>query len=410
MANTRDRGSAGLRAGEVMTTVLAAAVIFLLGAAAPARAQQPDQPTDLRWLPYLGCWQPLTGPEPAPGDTTQTPLVCVIPALGSSGVTVAVDSDNQYARPRLVEATGEHRAVTRDGCTGWESAEFSALGNRVYLTASYTCPGSVERTSTELMALTQAGEWLDVKGAAVHGVPVGVRVLRYRFAAGGSAAENARQATARPLILDDVVEAVHHVEPAVVEAWLVEEEQGFDLTGTRLISLAREGVPGRVTDVMVALSNPKVFAFDLSGHSATRRPPEPAALDQGYESPRGYARPWDCYSPYSWYCQTPYGWGYSPYGYRTGYRYGPGDGYYPRGGVVVVVQNARPPHGQMVVGSGYVRGGSGNGSVGTAHPRQVESGARPNPGSSGAPGPPPSSTGSSGGGGAPAGRTAHPKP
>jgi hypothetical protein len=436
--------------------VLAAAVAFalLVVAAAPVRAQQQDQQTDPGWQAYLGCWQPISGPQQPPGDTSQVPLVCVIPAPSSVGVDVATVSGGQIVSRQLVEATGEHRAVNRDGCTGWESAAFSSLGSRVYLTAEYTCPGNIKRTTSELMALTPDLEWIDVKGAAVRGIPVGVRVLRYRPAEKGAdvpsdlawavegegmATATARQAAAQPIIVDDVVEAVHHVEPAVVEAWLVEEHQGFALTGRQLLALKHEGVPARVLDVMVAASYPSVFAFNVATNRPERRAPQPLTPDESYGRRPAYGwgtgSPFGCFSPFAWNCYSPYGWGYyspyfmsSPYGYYSPYGYWGGYGYYPAGGVVVVSggggQAAR--HGRMVVGSGYTQGGAAGGAtVGTAHPSERSPGTGQvyrSRGQSGASSPPPSpppsskpapapSSGSSGrSSGTPTGRTAHPRP
>ncbi len=412
----------GLAAG------LALAAAFL-GAAVPAGAQQQAQ-TDPRWQAWLGCWQPVSGPARVAGDTTSVPLVCVVPSPGSAGVDVVAVSGGRIASRDLVEATGAHRDVAREGCTGWESADFSSDGSRVFLAAEYTCPGDIKRATSEIMAITPEGEWLDVRGATVKGLPAGVRALRYQPARPGTAvpadlawavqgqgtmaSSTAREAAGAPLAAGDVVEAVHHLDPAVVEAWLVEDGQGFDLSGGQLVLLKKEGVPGRVTDVMVALSYPGVFAFNVSNHQATRREPRPVGVDGYYGHPPmyglGYASPWGCYSPYSWDCYSPYGWGYyspyyySPFGYYSPYGTWAGYGWYPAGGVVVVPggggQVAR--HGRMVIGRGYT-GGSATGTSG--HPQSREA-----PRSSGSGGSPSSSSGDRGSSSSGSGRTAHPKP
>ena len=361
---------------------------LLLVAAAPARTQLPQSApqVDPRWEAWLGCWQPMSGPAKVAGDTTSAPLVCVIPAVGSAGVDVATIADGKVVTRERIEATAEQRTVTRDGCSGWESAQFAAQGQRVFLTAEYTCPGDLKRTTDELMAITPDGEWLDVRGAAVRGLPEGVRVLRYRQAPGSAAVPSdlawalqgsamavstAREAAEAPPETDDVVEASHRLSARIVEAWLVEEGEGFALDARQLGQLKSAGVPDRVIDVMIALSYPKVFAIDLASHSGQRRAPEPGTYDRrpsmyglGYDSPFG------CYSPYSWDCNSPYGWGYyspyfsSPYGYYSPYGYWSGYGFYPSGGVVVVAggggQVAR--HGQMMIGRGYTAGAAGQGA------------------------------------------------
>jgi hypothetical protein len=189
------------------------------------------------------------------------------------------------------------------------------------------------------------------------------------------AVSTARDAAGAPPEPDDVVEASHHVAPGVVEAWLVEEGEGFALDARGLEHLKQAGVSDRVIDVMVALSYPKVFAIDLASHSGERRAPEPGGyMRRPNVYGLGYDSPFGCYSPYSWDCYSPYGWEYyspyfsSPYGYYSPYGYFSGYGFYPGGGVIVVSggggQVAR--HGRMVIGRGYTKGGAGQ----TASPRR----------------------------------------
>ena len=439
MRESRTRRVAGVVAGREVLAGLALAAAFL--AAVPAGAQQQAQ-TDPRWQAWLGCWQPVSGPTRVAGDTTTVPLVCVVPSPGSPGVDIVAVAGGRIVTRDLVEATGQHRDVTREGCTGWESADFSSDGSRVFMSAEYTCPGNIKRATSEVMAITPEGEWLDVRGATVKGLPAGVRALRYQAAKPGTsvpsdlawavqgegamASSTAREAAGQPLVAGDVVEAAHHLDAAVVEAWLVEEGQGFDVSGAQLVQLKRDGVPGRVTDVMVALSYPGVFAFNVSNHQATRREPQPTVGGYYGHPPvygMGYASPWGCYSPFSWDCYSPYGWGYyspyaySPFGYYSPYGYWAGYGFYPSGGVIVVPggggQVAR--HGRMVIGRGYT-GGTASGTSG--HPRAQEpppsSGGYRSAGSGGhAPppsSPPPSGSSSSGSSSSGSGRTAHPKP
>ena len=430
---------AGLQAGALFASLL-------LAAAAPARAQQPQPPqsppqVDPRWEAWLGCWQPMSGPAKVAGDTTSAPLVCVIPAAGSVGVDVATIAGGKVMARERIEATGEQRTVTREGCSGWENAQFSTQGQRVFLTAEYTCPGDLKRTTNEVMAITPDGEWLDVRGAAVRGIPEGVRVLRYLTASGSAAVPSdmawalqgnamavstARDAAGAPPESEDVVEASHRLDARIVESWLVEEGEGFALSARRLDQLKSAGVPDRVIDVMVALSYPGVFAINLATHSGERRAPEAGAFDRrpamyglGYDSPFG------CYSPYSWDCNSPYGWGYyspyfsSPYGYYSPYGYWSGYGYYPSGGVVVVAggggQVAR--HGRMVIGQGYTKGAAGQGARPARSRRSSSSsGAERSSGSGSSSGGSSSGSSSSGGsssggsGSSSSGRRAVPKP
>jgi len=419
IAGSRPRMPWQVKAGAV-----AAALLLVAGG---ARAQQPASAsqTDPRWESWLGCWEPESGPVRAAGDTSTVPLVCVVPSPGSVGVDVATVAGGKVTSRERVEATGEHHAVTREGCSGWESARFSSDGLRVFLTAEYSCGADIRRTTNELMAITPGGEWLDVRGASVRNLPQGVRVLRYRPASGAAnvpsdlawalqgaamAVSTAREAAGAPPEPADVVEASHQLQPAVVEAWLVEEGEPFALDGQRLVQLRKDGVPDRVIDVMVALSYPRVFALDVASHRAERRPP--AVVDYGHPPvyAMGYGSPFGCYSPFSWDCYSPFGWGYyspyfySPYGYYSPYGSWSGYGFYPSGGVIVVAGNGGQVarHGRMVIGRGYTAGAGG-----TAQPRGARSLGRPessrSSGGSGSGG----SGRSSGSGG---GRRAVPKP
>ncbi len=408
----------------------AAAALLLLLAATPLLAQQ-SQP-DARWQPWLGCWTSVTGAAPKAG---KAPVVCVIP--GGNGVDVAtVMGDSIVARDHI-DVLAERHPVTRAGCTGWETSRWSSDGARVYRNSEYTCPGDVKRSTSELIAMTPSWEWLDVQGLVAHGGS-GVRVLRYRTAEVPMVPEIAtalqsrsadvsltRGGVAVPPGVPDVIEASHAVDPAVVEAWVAEEGAGFQLNGRQLLALADSGVPGRVIDVMVAVSYPNVFAVaapstagEYNAVAASRRvrPPdtsyayrEPYAYSTGFYGPYG----WDYYSPWSW---SPYGYyspfGYSPFGYGP-YGYGGYYGGWYGGGTIYIVPNgggvAPEPHGRVINGRGYTR----NRGEGSAQP-QSRVGSNPQAGRSSGSGssapPPPSSGGSSSSGSSQAGQKAHPRP
>jgi hypothetical protein len=203
---------------------------------------------------------------------------------------------------------------------------------------------------------------------------------------------------------------VKHVDRPVVEAWLLERGQGFELDAKRLVALADAGVPGTVTDLMVALSNPKVFAINRSAREAE------LMRQMGQTAVTGRTVPVYAYSPFGW---GPYGSYYSWYGNRYGYGYGPGYGYgygngwyYGNTPIIIVNRNdagsgsnggatvtTRP---RMVNGQGYTEGR-------TVTSPSTNSGSSGSSGSS-------SSSGSSGGGstgGSTSGggeRTAKPRP
>jgi len=437
----------------------ALAAALLVTSSAPARAQ--GGATDARWQAWLGCWAPATRVVP-PRSTAAAPLLaCVVPATGSTGVDIATISDTQVVTSDRVEATGERRPFSREGCTGWASAQWSPDGRRVYLRSEYSCAGGLERRVSGLMAMSAKGDWLDVQ-AVTTGDRTAVRSLRYRLTEApatlpaevaeglprrGPDASLALTAAVAPITTEDVVEASRLVDPAVVEAWLGERGQGFQLSGARLLALADAGVPGSVTDVMVALSYPHNFTVGTAGIQPA---PWPVDDTRGVSGAYGYVPygGWDPYAYYSPYGLDPYfrgglafgggfgcgpfgysalyncgsyGYGYSPYGQfgYGGYGYNPYgynpygyyDGYngWRYGGGIIVIQGsgaASQPHGRVVNGRGYTQEGAGASSGRSVQPRPPReastagspSGSRSSSSGSSSGGAQPSSGGSSSGG------------
>jgi len=416
---------------------LASAMLLVAQAFRPAYAGLKPRATlaqtaqiDARWQPWLGCWtQAGSAADTLASPPTAGRLVCVVPTAGTSAVDIVTVADRRIASREHVEATGARRTSERDGCTGWESAEWSSDGRRVYLLSEYDCAGGVKRSTTGLIAMTLKGEWLNITGVAVR-ENTGVRVLRHRPAATPSglpeemasalegkalAVDTARVAAAAPIGNAAIVDASRHVNAAVVEAWLGESGQKFTVNGKRLIELADAGVADRVVDILVALSYPEVFSIKPSptavGELATTDPP--AGIQSGIigtESPLGCGSYSNGLSLYGFDGCSPYGYGfygarygYSPYNNYLGYEdygyYGGYGGWYlatqPAIALISPLDNSSSTHGQVVNGRGYVQGDSSgsSGSIG---------GSSTSSGSSGDT----SGAASSGGGGD---RTAHPR-
>ncbi len=426
------------------------ATALLLGVPGTARAQGVQ--VDTRWQAWLGCWERIGAPRPAWESGRR--LVCVIPAAGTSAVEIVMVADTQIIARERIEASGERSTNDREGCTGWERAQWSADGRRVYRTSAYTCPGGVEQLAGELIAMTPTGEWLDIQSVTVAG-NTGVRSLRYGEAErdvalpgdidsalagqGGLAVRAARTAAGVPLSAADVWDAAQQVDSTLVVAWLAERGQGFRLNARGLAAMADAGMPGGVVDVMVALSYPNVFRVN----PVTR---EPELLPRGKTPPNGYAysgtraptlsaySPYrDCYSTYAYDRASRLGAAYMDPAYLgTGYIYSndPSLGYwdysYPSAGCrgygswywntspVVIVQggggaggsgSGAQPHGRVVKGEGYSQGNtdpaprsSGTGGSGAPAEQTAQPGGSTSSEPSGS-----SSTTSSG-------RTAKPRP
>lgn len=368
------------RAAAVATALLAGMVLLAGnaatdGASAQSSIAQSSQ-TDARWQPWVGCWEPagaINGLERMPSSH----MLCVLPVEGSSAVELAtVDSGRVLVRER-VQANGERVTSDQGGCKGWKSAQWSPGGQQLYLKSDFDCGGGLHRASTGIFAMAPDGIWLDVQGVSAQNGG-GVRVIRYRSATVPDvlrdqlarvtaerelALSTARMTAARAVSTEEVVNASHAVDPAVVEAWLIERRQKFAVDSKQLVELADAGVPSRVIDALVALSYPKVFAIAGSSDIGMRAGDEELQANEeggrtvystmmypyGYGYSLGYG-----FSPFDYY-YSPYG--YSPYGSGFGFGYG----WYPGGGPVVIIRNpgtgtAQAEHGKVVNGRGYVRG------------------------------------------------------
>jgi len=407
MTNRIDhRRSAALRA--------ACAFGFLLAVGAgTAHAQDGERAPLQAWL---GCWAPSGAPVAADEAGRDAPVVCFVPVAGTAAVdVVSLAGDGVVERERI--AIGHSRPTSGEGCTGSEELRASEDGRRVYREARHTCTGDLERRSTGLMTLLPTGEWLDVQGVSVAGY-TDVQVVRYRPVTApatvaaeteaarqdrGRAIDAARISAASPLVLADVVEASRTLDAAVVEAWLVELEQGFAVGARQLLALDRAAVPERVIDLVVALSYPDRFAVNRMLREPVARPDEsiPRAMPSTYRPVYGLGS--FMYPAFGYR----HGYGYSRYGYGYGYGYAG----YP---VVIVVRGPgdepeASPRGRAVPGRGYTRGSGG----GSARPAPSPETSRPSSagnrsGSSGSQ-PAAASPAAGSSGGSSTGRTARPR-
>ena len=398
------------------TAAIAAALVSLTAATGAAQ-----QASGSRWQGWLGCWSAAAPDALVPSNA---PVVCITPTSNADVVKVATVQDGKVLATKTIDASGAAQPIEAKDCTGTQSAEWSADARRVYLKATASCAGTT-RTTSGILAMSPTGEWLDVQGIAA-GEGENVRVARYRDAGlpetlpadiksaleGRTASvQGARVAAGANVGTTAVIEASKKATPAVVEAWLLERGQRFALDANTLMQLADAGVPARVTDAMVAVSNPQQFAV---AHQAPATQYNRADDEvTGRRIPVYLAPP--PYDPFSW-GYSPYGYGYGygyPYGYGyNGYGYGGYYGYPYYGSPVIVVPGGNVPGssgGKMVRGQGYQPGVGASSTGRTARPRN-----EPSPADSRSSGSwsAPSSQGSSSGSSQPASttRTAKPRP
>jgi hypothetical protein len=397
------------RIGRVAATAstLLAGIALLAGSALANVASAQSSQTDARWQPWLGCWEQAIGAAGLDRADSDHQLLCVVPVEDSPSVELAsVDSGRVVARER-VTGNGERMTIDEGGCKGWKSAQWSPDGHRLYLKSDYDC-GGLRRTPSGIFAMAPGGVWLDVQGESARNGG-GVRVVRFRPASAPDDLrdELARATAQRELLLStartaaagdvttaDVIEASRAVDPAVVEAWLVERRPQFAVDSKQLLELANAGVPSRVIDAMVALSYPRVFAIVDSSEVDMHAAEAAQGVDEGqrrtthslmmYPFSFGYGSGFG-FSPFDYF--------YSPYGY-SGYGSGYGYGWYPGGGPVVIIRNpgqvVPQEHGKVVNGRGYVRGrrssdNSGSSDQGSVSRRARDSSPSSNRGASTAP-------------------------
>ncbi|CAN5893756.1 hypothetical protein BH11GEM1_BH11GEM1_05360 [soil metagenome] len=358
------------------------------------------QGTGPRWQAWLGCWS-----SAAPGDSYGSaqfapPVVCIVPTASSDVVEVATIADGKVVKRDSIDASGRDRALQAKGCEGTQVARWSADERRVYLKSASSCEG-MRTSGSAILAMTQAGEWIDVRGVSA-GEGENVRVARYHdiglptaipaeiasaLRGRAMASQAARIAAGATIGTSAVKEATSSASAGVVEAWIMERAQRFALGANELVALADAGIPARVTDAMVAVSYPNAFQVARADDRSVRDAEDvrygrtiPVYLDP-YYSPWGWG--------YSRYGNT--GYGYNGYGYG-GYGYGGyGSGYYGGAPIIIVTGTQTPgggSNGQMVKGRGYTQGTSG-GSTGGRDYAPSNSGASSGSSSSG------SSTGTS---------------
>ena len=274
-------------------------VITALFAAALAPAIEAAQPDDA-WLAWVGCWR-------AEGDSSERSL-CIVP--DGNGVRMITLNAGRIESESRVVANGQPRAITQEGCTGTETAVWSADRKRVFLNADMSCGNNVARKVSGVFAMLPGSQWASIQSIQTA-EQKRLHTVRYvettpanlpddiarTYRDNRLARETVRLGATAALDLDDVKEAVKRVDVTVVEGWLTTTGQAFDLDAKTLIELADAGVPPSVIDVLVAVSNPGRFAV---------------REERADERDRVRRRPVGCYDSY-W--SDPY----DPFFYRGSY-------------------------------------------------------------------------------------------
>ncbi len=334
---------------HALTVALMLMTLCLLVGASAATAgggqDQPAVPVDSPWLPWLGCWQLVeeTGAlAEQPGNTqpfADRVVVCLSPAgaagADASGMAVTTIADGEPVLVETLVADGAQHPVEEAACRGWRRNTWSGDGARLFTQAELACDDEDTRRVSGVGLMTSSTTWLDIQLVETGGRGA-VTVRSYRRAsepttvdAGATplpadvldrARTAARLASTSELSVADVIEADQAIEPAVVEAMLIETRAAFALDRHALIQLDDSGVSAGVIDLVVALSFPDEFVVN--------RPVARTTSSYGGGG-GGFA---DSFGPYAYdrwypYYASPFGYYYGWSAYNSLYYLGPAASY-----------------------------------------------------------------------------------
>lgn len=319
-------------------------------------AEASAQDRDTRWLAFLGCW------EDAQGDDDL--LVCFHPLAGEDGVEIRTYLGDEMLAVEDVVADGRGVPVAEGGCEGSRTARWSADGARVFIQSELHCGEGVTRETSGVMALAGSGrELLEIHASGAAGQAPMVAARRFAPASSRTleaagieapaqdrrlAVQTARSLVSAPLEPADVVEAVDIAGSDVTRALIAEIGAPFRMTADLARDLARQGVPGEVLDVMVAVSHPERFAIEGTSWEAAETGIVRADPGARAAQPRRRA---PIHIGYGFYDPFFYGGGFfGPRFYYPGFIGGP----WP-GRVIVVQPDVRDRRARVSPESGYTR-------------------------------------------------------
>jgi hypothetical protein len=251
---------------------------------------------------WLGCWsaEPWTTRGEAP------PIVCLAPTADRNAAVVLTVQDGRIVARDTLDASGRPRAIGAERCTGTRSASWSRDGRRLFARSTARCAG-VASSTWGILSITAAGEWLDVEGISAGGA-TSARVARYRevpapsalpasvrsaMRAQALATRSVRVASAAPVRAEDVLEASRAVDSTVLEAWILERGQRFDIAPAEVGALSNAGLPARAADALRAVADPQSYAL-VRGEDARVGAAE-TTYDDGYTRPLGWGWGWGYY-------------------------------------------------------------------------------------------------------------------
>jgi len=253
--------------------------------------------TDTRWSAWLGCWR---------SAETDAATTCVVPTARSTAVDVVTIVNGDIDSRQRIDADSQPHAIDRAGCHGTETTHWSPTGHRVYRRDDLVCPGGVNGIATTLMAISPAGEWLNIEGVRAGagslerldrfhdaGLPSTVpKDIRTAISRRQLAITTARAAAAAPVTEADVLEATAYVEPGVVRSWLAES-----------------GAPAVVAELAAPPRQAQPIMQQMAPGAQPNCVPAGCYAPNPYSDYNGYAMyPYGAYS--SFYAANPWGFGF----------------------------------------------------------------------------------------------------
>ena len=339
------------------------AIVCLFGIVALATSAAGDHVAqealeDQDQLAWLGCWDVMADPE----DDFQEPLeaqqmICVVPGDAPNALDMTVLVNEHVVATETIVTDGSRQPVSDGGCDGWIRSVLSEDRRRLYLQSEATCADGKLKNLTGASMMVSGGLWVDIHALWVDGERE-VLIQRYRPVEAGiarlpgalpTAMHDVRRAAAARLSVEDVIEALGVVDPAVVEAMLLESEASFGIDSDLLLRLDDAGLPDEIIDLMVALSFPGYFSVE--GDTVSLQP-------EVYYG--GYWSPWYPYYGYGHYYHHRYSHGNSHRNKNRGGKVISGRGY------VSVQQTGEPPSGLSGLLQGGTNSGGGNAGGGSS--------------------------------------------
>lgn len=276
-------------------------------------------------LAWLGCWRLVAGADEVPKSTDVSPLLCLEPGDDLNSLRMRAIVDDQVVEEDTLIADGRRRPVGDAGCSGWKRTMLSRDQRRLYRQSETTCQDGNTSNLSGASLIVSSDHWVDINVTRVgndhelvvrhfridedilKSKPPLAKPTRASIFPGAIpfAGYSARIVAAVPLEADDVIEALEDLDPAVVEALLVEGGSSFAMDSRLLLRLDDAGVPGQIIDLMLALSYPEYFA--VQDQTVVTRPV-------------AYYQSW---APWLHGHGCGYGYGYGcGYGFHHGYGYG----------------------------------------------------------------------------------------